>query len=88
MVNEENRAMAILGLITPFNSLSAKRQKTNFTSAKFRKRFFQAILYLEFRSYKTNSIDLDEVAHNEPLYQDLRYLQILLVSSLVLLVYL
>ena len=31
-----------------------------------------------------NSVDLDEVAHNEPPHQDLHCLQIKLVSSLVL----
>ena len=30
-----------------------------------------------------NSVDLDEVAHNEPPHQDLRYLQIQLVVSLL-----
>ena len=40
--------------------------------------------YLEFKEERANSLDLDEVAHDEPPHQDLRCLQIQLFSTLVL----
>ena len=45
---------------------------------------YRDILYWEFKDYRANSVDLDEVAHYEPPHQDLRCLQIQLFSSLVL----
>ena len=44
--------------------------------AKFQKCFAQAILYWEFEDQRANSVDPDEVAHNEPPHLDLRCLQI------------
>ena len=44
----------------------------------------QAISYLEFKDWRANSVDLDDVAHYEPPHQDLRCLQIQLFPSLVL----
>ena len=37
----------------------------------------------EFKNYRANNADLDEVAHNEPPHQDLRCLPSQLFSSLV-----
>ena len=39
---------------------------------------------LRIKDQRANSVDLDEVAHDEPPHQDLRCLQIQLFSSLVL----
>ena len=39
--------------------------------------------YWEFEDYRANSVDLDEVAHDELPHQDLRCLQIQLFSSLI-----
>ena len=44
----------------------------------------QALSYGEFKDYRANSVDLDEVAHYEPTQQGLCYLQIQLFLSLVL----
>ena len=43
----------------------------------------QAIAYREFKDYRANSVDPDEVAHYEPPHPDLCWLQIQLFSSLV-----
>ena len=44
----------------------------------------QVISYLEFKDWRANSVDLDEVAHYEAPHQDPRCLQIRLISPLVL----
>ena len=59
-------------------------QTTKFPSAKLQKKIIQAISYSELKDYRANSVDLDEVAHDEPPHQDLRCLQIQIISSLVL----
>ena len=46
--------------------------------------FVQAKLEFHNKKHRANSIDLDEVAHDEPPHQGLRCLQILLFSSLIL----
>ena len=75
---------SLLLVICPlFNSLSAKKQTTKFTSAKIKKKcIVQYISYWEFKEYRANSVDLDEAAHYEPPHQDLCCLQILLNASL------
>ena len=63
-----------------FNSLTIKKQTTKFSSANFLKNVKSSLYYIE----RADSVDLDEVAHNEPPHQDLLCLQIQLFSSLVL----
>ena len=41
-------------------------------------------IILKIKDWRANSVDLDEVAHDEPPHQDLRCLQIPLFSSVVL----
>ena len=43
-------------------------------SANFKKCLVSATLYCEFKNYRANSIDQDEVAHYEPSHLDLRCL--------------
>ena len=40
---------------------SAKTQMTNFTSAKFQKRFVQALSYQKLKEQRENSVDLDKL---------------------------
>ena len=63
-----------------------KRQTTKFFSGKFesakfeQKVFLQAISYSEFRDQRENSVDIDEVAHDELPHLYLCCLQIQLFS--------
>ena len=61
-----------------------KKQTTKFSSANFHKMLNPSYIILRIQRLEGNSVDLDEVAHNEPPHQDLRCLQIQLFSSLVL----
>ena len=48
------------------NSLRTKKQTTKFSSTKFQKqKFVQVLSYSEFKDWRANSVDLDEVAHYE-----------------------
>ena len=69
-----------------FNSLATKKQTTKFSSANFEKKknVKSKLHHIENSKTRGQGVDLDEVAHYEPLYQDLRCLQIQLFSSLVL----
>ena len=59
------------------NSLTTKMQMTEFSSAKFQKMLSPSYIILRIeRLENASSVDLDEVAHYEPPYQDLRCLQI------------
>ena len=55
-----------------------------FPSAKFKRKFIKVISNSEFKDKRTNSVDLDEVAHYEPLHRDLHSLQNYLLSSMAL----
>ena len=55
-----------------------------FVSKFWKKSYVQAIPYWEFKDQRANRVDLDAVAHYEPLHLDLRCLQIQLFLSLVL----
>ena len=57
---------------------------TKFFVCKFSKILSPCYTYWEFTDKRANSVDLDEVAHNEPSHQDLHCLQIQVLSSLVL----
>ena len=63
-----------------FNSLTTKKQTTKFPSAYFQKKIKSKRYHIEHRA---NSVDLDEVAHDEPPHQDTRCLRIQLFSSQV-----
>ena len=65
-------------------SLTSKEQMTKFSSSVFKN--VKAKLYHTENSKirGQNSVDLDEVAHNEPPHQDLHCLPIQLFFSLVL----
>ena len=71
------------------NSLSAKKKKkkkkqtTKFTSVNFHKTLSPRYIILRIEDTRANSVDLNEVAHDEPPHQDLRFLQIQQFSSLV-----
>ena len=69
-----------------FNSLNTKKQTTHFSTAKKKKKKknIHANSYSKFRDWRTNSVELDEVAHYEPPHKDLHCLQIYLFSSLAL----
>ena len=58
-------------------------QTTIFKSANFKRKSFQAVSYGEVREKKANSVEVDEVALNEPPHQNLCCLQIQLVLVLV-----
>ena len=64
------------------NSLTTEKQTTKFSSANFQIKV-QAVSYREIKHYRANSVDLDEMAHDEPPHQELRCLQTQLFSSLV-----
>ena len=53
-------------------------QTTKFSSVKIHKIFIQAMSYSEFKDERGKSVDLDEVAHDEPPHPDLRCLQVYL----------
>ena len=61
-----------------------KKQTTKFSSANFHKMSNPSYITLRIQRLEGNSVDLDEVAHNEPPHHYLRCLQIQLFSSLVL----
>ena len=69
-----------------FNSLTTKKADDKVFVCKIsrKKKFIQAISYSEFKGLRANSVDLDEVAHDEPPHQHLSCLQIYLFSSLML----
>ena len=69
-----------------FNSLTTRKQRTNFSFANFQKVLNSSCIILRIQRLRANSVDLDEVARFEPPHQDLRCLQIQiqLISSLVL----
>ena len=71
-------------LYSTFNSLSAKKQTTKFTSANFQKLLCPSYMISKIHKQEGKSVYIDEVAHHEPPHQDLRCLQIHLFSSLVL----
>ena len=54
------------------------------SSANLKKNIKSKLHHIENSKTKANSVDLDEVAHNEPPHQGLHCLQIQLFSSLVL----
>ena len=54
---------------------------TKFSSANFQKMLSSSQSCGEFRDWRVNSVDLDEVAHYEPPHQDLHSLQIQLFLS-------
>ena len=67
-----------------FNSLTTKKQTTKFSSANYQKMKNLNLSFIILSSQRVEySVDLDEVALYEPPYQDLRYLQIQLFSSLI-----
>ena len=70
----------LLKCIHYFNSLNTKKQATHFSAAK--KNSIHANSYSEFRDWRTNSVELNEVSHYEPPHKDLHCLQIYLFSSL------
>ena len=62
-----------------FNSLNTKKADgTHFSAAK---KNIHANSYSKFRDWRTNSVELDEVAHDEPPHKDLHCLQMYLISS-------
>ena len=63
--------------VKELNSLTTKKADDKIFVCKI-KNNIQAILYSEFKDWRANSVDLDEVAHHEPLHQDLHCLQIYL----------
>ena len=67
-----------------FNSLNTKKQTTHFSAAKKKKKTSTPIHIQNFRDWRTNNVELDEVAHYEPPHKDLHCLQIYLFSSLAL----
>ena len=69
---------------SPGNSFTTKKQMTKFSSANFQKICNPSyISYWEFKDHRANSVDLDEVAHDEPPHQDLYCLQIQLFWSVL-----
>ena len=66
-----------------FNYFTTKKQTTKFSSANFQKMLSSSYIILRFQDQRANSVDLDEVAHDEPPHQDLRCLQTQLFSSLI-----
>ena len=64
------------------NPVSAKKQRTKFASAKFRKVFRPSYIILKIQRLAIN-IDLEEVAHYQPLHQNLYCKQIYIFLSLV-----
>ena len=54
-------AQLLLLKVYPF-TLTRKKRATKFSSAKFKK-IIQAISNSEFKDWRANSVDLDEVAH-------------------------
>ena len=68
--------MMSLELNASFQAFNLKSQKhlTKCMSAKFQC-FIIAISYWEFKDWKANNVDPDEVAHDEPPHQDLYCLQ-------------
>ena len=78
--------MGNIVLETQFTNLTLslpKSRRQNFHLQILQKVSVQDISYWDFKDYRANSVDLDEVAHNEPPHLDLRCLQIQLFSSLV-----
>ena len=59
-------------------------QTTKFSSANFQKILSPSYIIFRIQRLEVNSVDLDEVAHSEPPYQDLRCSQTQLFLSLVL----
>ena len=53
------------------NSLTSKKQSTKFASANFKKMLSPSYIILRTQRLEGKSVDLDEVAHYEPLHQDL-----------------
>ena len=66
------------------NSLTTKKQTTKFSFANFQKMLSPSYIILSIQRLEDKRCNLDEVAHNEPPHQELRCLQIQLLSSLVL----
>ena len=59
------------------SSLTTKSRRRNFRLQIFKKSVSSIYLsYWEYKDYKANSVNLDEVAHFESPRQDLRCLQI------------
>ena len=68
------------------SSLTTKSRRRNFRLQIFKKSVSSIYLsYWEYKDYKANSVNIDEVAHFESPRQDLRCLQIQIFLSLVLL---
>ena len=55
-----------------------------FSFAKFHKNFHPSHVIFRIQRQRANSVDLDEMAHDEPPHQDLHCLQVYLFSSLVI----
>ena len=66
------------------NSLTLKLPKSTVDDKIFVCKFSKNVKSKLDHIERSNSVDLDEVAHDEPPHQDLRCLQIQLFSSLVL----
>ena len=58
-------------------------QTTKFSSANFQK-MLKVQATSEFKGRRTNSVNLSEVAHDDPPHRNLRCLHVQLISSLVL----
>ena len=70
---------------TKIGSLTIKKQTAKFSSADFKKMVSPSYVILRIQKLsRANSLDLDEVTHNESPHQDLHSLQIQLFLSVVL----